>query len=263
LNLTFALPSLSAASEVDKLSRLHLAIEKFKGDKVPPLSLEKASMEDAVTSVSLLIAVLQLVSKSVEYLAGAVSEAEREMFADITKSILEVVGEGDKHGLPTVIRKQIALTVSIITNGCKLDQCRRPLQRRTTITNRKKEIKSLAPRVENPDKYSGSLDKGKSATQVALDRTRREYKREHRAVSRELRLDGSFVENERRTEQNRKTSIARTQRQKNFSWMENEQGTMNQQVAQGGGLLKGGGIGAARAKAKSGRLGMKKGGKFR
>jgi nucleolar protein 14 len=37
---------------------------------------------------------------------------------------------------------------------------------------------------------------------------------------------------------------------------------MNQQVAQGGGLLSGGGMGAARAKAKSGKMGIKKGGKL-
>ena len=37
---------------------------------------------------------------------------------------------------------------------------------------------------------------------------------------------------------------------------------MNQQVAQGGGLLKGGGTGAARAKAKTGKIGIKRGGKF-
>ena len=44
--------------------------------------------------------------------------------------------------------------------------------------------------------------------------------------------------------------------------MEQEQATMNQQVAQGGGLLKGGGTGAARIKAKSGKIGIKRGGKF-
>jgi nucleolar protein 14 len=44
--------------------------------------------------------------------------------------------------------------------------------------------------------------------------------------------------------------------------LEGEAATLNQQVALGGGLLKGGGIGAAKAKARSGKLGIKKGGKF-
>jgi nucleolar protein 14 len=38
---------------------------------------------------------------------------------------------------------------------------------------------------------------------------------------------------------------------------------MNQQVRQGGGLLQGGGMGAAKAKARSGKFGVKKGGKLR
>jgi nucleolar protein 14 len=37
---------------------------------------------------------------------------------------------------------------------------------------------------------------------------------------------------------------------------------MNQQVRLGGELLKGGGIGAAKAKVKSAQMGIKKGGKF-
>jgi nucleolar protein 14 len=41
-----------------------------------------------------------------------------------------------------------------------------------------------------------------------------------------------------------------------------EQATMNQQVRMGGGLLSGGGVGAAKNKARSGKLGIKKGGKF-
>lgn len=101
-----------------------------------------------------------------------------------------------------------------------------------------------------------------SPTQTAADRARREYKREHKAVSRELRLDGAFLERERREEKSKKDSVAKARRQKAFAWLEGEQATMNQQVRQGGGLLSGGGTGAARAKASTGRLGIKKGGKF-
>jgi nucleolar protein 14 len=107
-----------------------------------------------------------------------------------------------------------------------------------------------------------SKDKGKKAAQAAVDRTRREYKREHKAISRELRLDANFIETERRREQEKKDAKARAKRQKNFAWLEGEQASMNQQVRLGGGLLKGGGIGVARAKAASGKLGIKKGGKF-
>jgi nucleolar protein 14 len=37
---------------------------------------------------------------------------------------------------------------------------------------------------------------------------------------------------------------------------------MNQQVRLGGDLIKGGGMGAAKAKVKSAKMGIKKGGKF-
>ena len=116
--------------------------------------------------------------------------------------------------------------------------------------------------MENPDKYSMSKDKGKNATQVAADRTRRELKREKKAISRELRLDAAFVESERRAEQSKKEAAAKAKRNKAYAWLEGEQATMNQQVAQGGGLLSGGGMGAARAKARSGKIGVKRGGKF-
>jgi nucleolar protein 14 len=76
-------------------------------------------------------------------------------------------------------------------------------------------------------------------------------------------LDGAVVESERREVQRRVDAAARSERNKNFAWLESEQGAMNQQVAQGGGLIKGGGAGAARAKARTGKIGMKKGGKFR
>jgi nucleolar protein 14 len=107
-----------------------------------------------------------------------------------------------------------------------------------------------------------SKDKGKSATQAALDRTRREYKREHKAVSRELRLDAALVEQERLEEKIQRDNKARSKRHANFAWLESQQEAMNQQVRQGGALLSGGGMGLARAKAKSGKMGIKKGGKF-
>ena len=75
-------------------------------------------------------------------------------------------------------------------------------------------------------------------------------------------MDGAFIEDERRTEQARRDEKARAKRQKNFAWLESEQASMNQQVREGGGLLKGGGMGLARAKAASGKMGIKKGGKF-
>lgn len=116
--------------------------------------------------------------------------------------------------------------------------------------------------MEDPDRYNLSRDKGKTADRAKYDKHRREYKREHKAVSRELRLDARFIETERRDAKEKRDGKARDKRNKNFAWMESEQAVINQQVAQGGGLLKGGGIGAAIKKKKSGSIGIKKGGKF-
>ena len=138
-------------------------------------------------------------------------------------------------------------SVASLLSAALIDS-RVPLQRRAGPSIREKAIVTLAPRLENPDKYSLSKDRGKNATQAAADRARREYKREHKAVGRELRLDGAIIETERRREAAKKDAAARAKRQKAFAWLEGEQAVMNQQVRQGGGLLQGGGVGAAKAK---------------
>jgi len=102
--------------------------------------------------------------------------------------------------------------------------------------------------MEDPDKYTLSRDRGKTESQAKYDKHRREYKREHKAVSRELRLDARFIERERRDLKEKKDGKARAKRNKNFAWMESEQAVINQQVA-------------LRKKA-SGKIGIKKGGKF-
>lgn len=72
-----------------------------------------------------------------------------------------------------------------------------PLARRTGPSRQEMAIKSLAPRLEDPLRYNMSKDKGKASTRAAHDSTRREYKREHKAVAREPRMDAAFVEAER------------------------------------------------------------------
>ena len=72
----------------------------------------------------------------------------------------------------------------------------------------------------------------------------------------------TVIESERRKTKSKVDTKARDKRHKNFAWLEQEQATMNQQVRLGGGLLAGGGIGAAKATAKTGKMGIKKGGKF-
>ncbi|KAI2491832.1 Nop14-like family [Fragilaria crotonensis] len=186
--------------------------------------------------------------------------SEPEAFSDLVDALLALNPRSKTNPIPQAIADKIAATASKLSTF--LSTARVPLTRRSGPSRQEMSIKSLAPRLEDPDRYRMSKDQGKNANQAALDRSRREYKREHKAVARELRMDGAFAEQERRREQDKRDSKARAKRNKNFAWLESEQGAMNQQVAQGGGLLSGGGMGAARAKAKSAKLGIKKGGKF-
>jgi nucleolar protein 14 len=258
----YPMPSLEAAARQESFASFRSAASQFKGTTPPLLSFEKSEMEDDAMPAALLFSVLHLVERLVDNLAGSVNTAEKELLAEITDSLLTLKPTSKKGTLPSILQKKVVSAAAALSKTCQLEETRVPVQHRSGPTLREKAIKTLAPRLENPDKYSLSKDKGKSSMQSATDRTRREYRREHKAVARELRMDGAFVENERRTEQDKKDSAARDKRQKNFAWLQEEQGAMNQQVRLGGDLIKGGGMGAAKAKVKSAKMGIKKGGKF-
>ena len=258
--LRHPVPSLEHAAEEASLVSLRIGASRYDGSEAPQLSLEKHFLESDSAPAALLMTALQLAQASVQNLIASLLSAEVEAFADVTASILAIDPKNKKYPLSLVLQKKVASCASTLS-AC-LNMVRSPLKRRQGLSIQEKAIKTLAPRLEDPEKYSMSKDKGKSATQAAADRVRREYKREHKAVARELRMDATMVESERRQEKQAKDSTERAKRHKAFAWMENEQATMNQQVRQGGGLLQGGGMGAAKAKAATGKLGIKKGGKF-
>lgn len=258
----FPQPSLGAASSQEPFLSLRSKVLAYDGIELPLLSLCRKDIENDKTAVAILTAALHIVEGMVTNLAGSMMSAETECFFEITKSLLELQPKSKKKSFPQPLQKKIAAAVTAISEACQHDNDRLPLQRRPAPSVRDTAIKTLAPRLENPERYSFSKDKKKDPTQAALDRTRREVKREHKAISRELRLDAALVEETRRQEKDKKDSAARAKRHKAFAWLEGEQAAMNQQVRQGGGLLQGGGTGAARAKARTGKLGMKKGGKF-
>jgi nucleolar protein 14 len=253
-------PSLEHAAEESLFTHLRIGASRYTGEDLPRLSLEKQFLEDDSAPAALLNMALKLAQASVQNLNGSLLSAEMEAFSEVTASILAIDPRDKKYPLPSVLQKAVASSASSLSRSLSL--VRSPLKRRQGPSTQEKAIKTLAPRLEDPERYSMSKDKGKSATQAAADRVRREYKREHKAVARELRMDATMVESERRHEKQAKDTTERAKRHKAFAWMENEQATMNQQVRQGGGLLQGGGMGAAKAKAASGKLGIKKGGKF-
>ncbi|GKY96000.1 hypothetical protein MPSEU_000560500 [Mayamaea pseudoterrestris] len=257
----FALPSLGAASTMHIFTSLRLAVSKLEASDYLRLSLEKSRINGEEIKSAILASALQLTEMAANFFGVPQSSVTQESFVVLAESVLSLEPKSRQYPFPKVMQQKVRDCVSAISKVCP-GGLRAPLRLRSGPTIREKAIKSLAPRMEDPSKYSLSKDKGKGATQAALDRTRREYKREHKAVARELRTDAAFFEAERRKDKEKKDSSARAKRHKAFSWMEGEQATMNQQVRQGGGLLSGGGIGAARAKAKSAKVGMKKGGKL-
>jgi len=262
-NVHFAIPSLETASKSPNFKKMRAFVSEFGDfDEVPKLSLEEDEMEDGKTHVAVLCSVLSIVKKSAETLKISLRNAESETFSGITDSLLSLKPSSKNVSFPACVASHVQRTAAAVSDACKLDVPRTPLRRRTGLSISERAIKSLAPRMEDPSRYSMSKDKGKSASQAAIDRTRREFKREQKAVSRELRLDAAFIENERRKDQEQRDSKERTKRNKNFAWLEGEQAAMNQQVRLGGGLISGGGTGLVRAKLKTGKMGIKKGGKF-
>merc|ERR1712166_190542 len=260
----FSNPALQAAYNQPFCRSLRDNISKYENDgntSLPSLKLEKDFITNNETSeiaVTLLSLCISLVEKCTLFLKGSFSvSAETELLYEVTSAILSL----QPKSYPPQLQKKISRLAVLIAEVCPTKRV--PLQRRGRASIADMSIKTLAPRMEDPERYSMSKDKGKKSMQTALDRTRREYKREHKAITRELRIDGAFIETERRKDQDKKDGKARAKRNKNFAWLEGEVGAMNEQVRQGGGLLKGGGTGLARAKAATGQMGIKKGGKFR
>jgi nucleolar protein 14 len=259
-------PSLEAAVSEHQITSLRLKVGEYcreSKDHSLKLSLEKEMICGSSMPASILYATLHLIEMTTQTLDGALNDSDAEVFVQITQSLLCIDPKNKESPLTGVIANKLGSVVKSISKTCRIGEPRPPLMLRKGATTLERSVKSLAPRIEDPTRYAMSKDKGKKSEQQSiLDRNRREYKREHKAVSRELRLDAAFVENIRRTEKQEKDSAARNKRNKNHAWLEQEQATMNQQVRMGGGLLQGGGTGAARAKARSGKLGIKKGGKM-
>lgn len=257
---TFAVPSVAAASELDEFAGLRTLASEYKKVESPRLSLDKPNIEGPEFPAAALYFALHLAEISVQTLHGSLEQAELEAFSELSEALLSLHPHRKTYPLPECLTTKISSVASALS---LMEQKRRPLMRRQAPSVVERAIPSLAPRMDDIERYHHNRDKNKNATQAALDRTRREYKREHKAVARELRLDSAFAERERRDEYDRLDSARKAKRHKAYVWLEQEQATMNQQVAQGGGLLKGGGTGAARAKAATAKLGIKKGGKFK
>ncbi len=262
------LPTLASSvkhAKIDYLRDRLSKCEEYSEDPkmLPRLSLQKVEVKDPLMAASIFISALRLVKAICSIYGGSLQSAEAETFSELTNALLLINPKSKKFPLSPVLASMVASTASDVANCCKLGQPKVPLRHQAAGTTSELAVVSLAPRMEDVSRYTPGKDKGKHQLQAQRDKVRREYKREHKAVARELRLDAAFIESERRKEKEMKDSKAREKRHKNFAWMEQEQATINQQVAQGGALLRGGGIAIARRKAASAKIGIKKGGKLR
>jgi nucleolar protein 14 len=233
-------------------------------EQTPSLCLEAEAIGRKEMSASLLFAALHFVEVSAQNFTGSGTNAEKEIFAEITESILALEPKAKTDPLPRLLQEKVLSAVVALEAVSSLQEGRRfPLQRRAGPSKAEAALPTMAPRYEKPE-HSSSVSRRcpMNPTQAEAERARREYRREHKAVARDLRTDNAIVESERRREQKQKNTAEKERRHKAFAWLEQEQAVMNQQVRQGGGLLQGGGTGAAKAKARSGKLGIKKGGKF-
>jgi nucleolar protein 14 len=258
------LPSLSNISKCPQLEGFRIALSKLSESEAKdvPFSLEKVDIQEDTCPLAILNTALHMTRRAFTIIGKTEDGSEVEMFGEITKSLLFITCKRKDLPMPQSAKSCLAETARVAASTCASHAKRHPLQRRRAASVKELAIKTMAPRMEDPSKYSMSKDKGKSQLKAEHDRNRREYKREHKAAMRELRLDSSFIESERRKAKGIADNSAREKRHKNFAWLETEQATMNQQVRMGGGLLSGGGIGAAKAKARTGKMGIKKGGKF-
>jgi nucleolar protein 14 len=263
------LPTLASSlkhAKIDYLrDRLSKCEEYYEDPQVlPRLSLQKLEeVRDPFMAASIIASALRLVKVICSIYEGSLQNAEAETFSEFTNALLLINPKCKKFPLPPALAAIVASTASDVAKCCKLGQPKVPLRRQAAAATSEVAVVSLAPRMEDLTRYTPGKDKGKHQLQAQRDKIRREYKREHKAVARELRLDAAFIESERRKEKDLKDRKAREKRHKNFAWMEQEQATINQQVAQGGALLRGGGIAIARRKAASAKIGIKKGGKLR
>lgn len=115
--------------------------------------------------------------------------------------------------------------------------------------NHDSNVQSLTPRLslDGRGKYNMSAGNGnKNSLKSQREAMIKVLKRSKKAVKRELKLDGEFIELKRRQEISSITSAARAKRNKNYNWLQDEQATINQQVRKGKGLMKGGGNSAVK-----------------
>lgn len=146
---------------------------------------------------------------------------------------------------PKLPQELIKTLVELLENFSKTSETikstRQPLRWRKET---KTIINSKAPKFDI--NYTMKKDRDSNQDQSKVKQLTRQLKREHKAAMRELRRDSDFIDQEKSKLNQQERARLQEERHKNYSWMEDQQATINQQVRKGKGLMKGGGSSAAK-----------------
>lgn len=208
---------------------------------------ETRAAKEGLAATSLLIAAYALFDAVIGVFEG--SSALPEIVEPVLVTLRAVRPQSKPTALPAWVQERHLATLErAIATTDKVRSTRQPLQwRKTSITS----IETKAPRFQLD--YTFKKDADPDQDRAKVKQLTRQLKREKKAAMRELRRDSDFIDQERYKEQQAAKEFRRAERVKNFAFMEEQQATINLQVRQGKGLMKGGGSSVAK-KARIKRL---------
>ena len=152
--------------------------------------------------------------------------------------------DGHMEGKAAALIKE----VSAVVESCGA-QVTRKQDTRKPLAWREHSVSSIE--TKNPMytmNYTFKKDNDADSDRAKVKQLQRQLKRETKAAQRELRRDSEFLDREAFKEKQEAHDRRRAERSKNFTFMEEQQATINQQVRLGGGLMKGGGSGVIKGK---------------
>jgi len=179
--------------------------------------------------LAILNATLLLVQQAFSIIGKSDGGSGRETLVEAMKSLLFITGKHEDLPLTPSAKARLAETTQLASGMSAFNALRHPLQCQKPVPGKDLSIKTLAPQMDDPRKYSlANKDKGKFQLRAERNQNQHKYKREHKASMRELYLGSAFVESKGRKAKHKADSKAREKRHKNFAWLETEQVTINQ-----------------------------------
>lgn len=207
------------------------------------LSFEKEKISTRTTPLEVLLCTLRLIQTSIGHYHGNLCNAETEVFEHLRRCLFCMNEKNNRW--PNFVKKLIVKTIDAVS--LSKQSPRQPLQRFSSARNSELAIPTFSPQIVDLTKTSVfATEKDRLFEKSKIQH---EYKSERKALSRQIRQDALLIETIRRQNKYDRDKRAKIERQKNYACLEQEQATINQQVARGGDLLRGGGTSVARWKA--------------